>query len=105
MSGPSTGPPIWSPEATNDLTEIALYIGIEQDRPEAADRIIDGLTALCNKIAGNPTLGERVHEFPSLNLKRFSHRRRWVVYYRVKANRVQIVRVVDGARKISDLFG
>ena len=46
-----------SPEATDDLQEIWVYIA--NDNPIAADKLEDGIYAACELLAKNPRLGHR----------------------------------------------
>lgn len=52
---------IWSPDAINDLREIADYIAL--DKPKAARRWAQKLAALAEHAAALPFAGRRVPEF------------------------------------------
>jgi len=62
--------PIWSPVAEDDLRELAYYIGVEQQSPQGAQNLIDGIREKCELVASNPEIGERplARDFASFQL-------------------------------------
>jgi toxin ParE1/3/4 len=89
-----------SPRADADLDLIWLYIA--GDRPGAADRMVDRLIEHFALLAANPQFGEA---YPQLapDLRR-SHVGSYVVLYRPRQERVEIVRVIHGARDVEQEF-
>lgn len=89
-----------SPRAQADLDETWLYIAL--DRPAAADRVIDRLIEHFAVLAANPGIGE---ECPKLALGlRQSSVSNYVVLYRDRPSRIEIVRVIHSARDIEKEF-
>ena len=86
--------------ADADLDGIWLDIAVE--RPVAADRMIDRLGAAEDRLGHFPEIGQaRPDLAPGL--------RHWpvppyLIFYRVEAECVLIVRVVHGARDLASLF-
>jgi toxin ParE1/3/4 len=83
------------------LVDIHDYIA--QDRPEAARRLISRLYDKFAFLARFPEAGQRRPEFAGGDIRVFSAWN-YVVYYRVRANSVEIARVVHGARNTESLF-
>ena len=94
-------PAVWSPEAEQDLIEISSYWAREAS-VEVADDQLRGIDRAC----------ERLEEWPYSSRARdelVAGLRSLVVYpnvifYRVRANDVEIVRVIDGHRDIDRIF-
>jgi toxin ParE1/3/4 len=91
---------IKSPAATDDLLEIWLYIA--QDNLAAGDALIDSIDDKCRVLAEHPQMGRRRTELGS-DLHSFAEGR-YVVFYRVRSDGIEIVRVLHGARDIPRLF-
>ncbi len=89
-----------TPEADEDL--ISIWSFISQDNIEAADRAIDGLIAKFDLLAQNPKMG-RLRPELGRSLRSFTERR-YVVFYRLIPEGVEIVRVLHGARDIESIF-
>jgi toxin ParE1/3/4 len=90
----------FTPLALSDLEEILDFIGA--DRPDTAVRLVAEIREKCEFLAANPNAGERRPEISSVH--RCWSVRRWVIFYRVAAGRVEVHRVLDGARNLEGLF-
>lgn len=81
-----------SPRAGRDLTEIGEWIAV--DSPRAARKVTQALRALCFGLARAPA------RFPidaETGLHRAPHGA-YLIFYRIKPEEVQIVRILHGAR-------
>lgn len=87
----------FTPLAEEDLAGIFGHIA--QERPQTAVKMVGEIRRRCQLIADYPKIGERCAWISK------SHRRsvvrRWVIYYRVASNRLEIVRVLDGSRDVN----
>jgi toxin ParE1/3/4 len=90
-----------SAHAESDLAEIQLYIA--QDSPSAAKRLIDRLFKRFHFLGRFPEAGERQPHAGSGDLRTFSHGS-YVIYYRIRVQNIEIVRVVHGARDTASVF-
>ncbi len=89
-----------SARAEQDLLEIWLYIAAEN--PAAADRQLDRFEAAFTSLARNPELGPaRPDLAPAM---RYYVVGRYLILYQQNGASVEIVRVVHGARYLSDLI-
>ena len=86
--------------ACADLAETWLYIA--QDRPGAADRLMDRLNDHFDVLAANPQMGEDCPQLAA-NLRQTSVGN-YVVFHRPSPDRVEIVRVIHGARDVVEEF-
>jgi len=90
-------------EARDDLASIWEYIALENDAPEAADKIMDGLEGVFRQLGKHPLIGPRRPEFgPEL---RSFPQGNYVVLYRPTPENVEIVRVLHGARDVQAICG
>jgi toxin ParE1/3/4 len=94
-------PALWSPEAEQDLIEIWIYLA-----REASTAVADG------QLRDIDRTRERLEEWPHSGRMRDELLpglrsvavRPNVVFYRVRGEQVEIVRVIDGRRDIDTIF-
>ena len=91
---------VYSPRAQADLDEIWLHVAL--DNPAAADRLIDRIVARCQGLDGHPQLGPARPEIASE--ARALVVGDYLLLYRVDGFGAVIVRVVHGARRLTDMF-
>jgi toxin ParE1/3/4 len=87
--------------AEEDLIEIWNYIA--PDNLVAADRVLDRIETVCERLAENPRMGPARPDLAQ-GLRYFVSGS-YLVIYREAPGGVEIVRVVHGARHLPDLFG
>jgi toxin ParE1/3/4 len=87
-------------QAEEDLIELWLYIA--QDNPGAADCLLDEIEDKCTLLAANPQLGaarpDIAPECRSFPVGRY------LILYRLIPDGVEVVRVVQGSRRLEGLF-
>jgi toxin ParE1/3/4 len=91
----------FTPLAACDLDGILDFIAA--NRPLTAQAVVARLKAKCKLIASQPELGQRRQEFPG-DYRSFPAER-WVIFYRIVEDTVQIHRVLDGSRDFDSLIG
>lgn len=93
-------PIVRSPAAENDLIDI--WFAIATDSPLAADRFLDSIAERILQLAAFPESGPRRPdigaEVRALTIANY------LVLYRFAEDRVEIVRIVHGARDVWTLF-
>lgn len=103
MTGMARGrrPVIWSPEARSDLAEIWDYYAATGGKT-VANKIVHRIAATCRQLQRYPFAGRARDEIgPELrSLAANPH----VVFYRVKNDTAEIVRVLDGRRDLGRMF-
>ncbi len=91
---------ILAQQAKDDLIEIWLYIAA--DSPSAADIFIDYLYEQAKKLCSNSELGRKRDELiagiRSLPVKKY------LIFYRINKDNIEIVRVLSGYRDIDTLL-
>jgi toxin ParE1/3/4 len=94
-------PLIWSPEAIADLEAIRdFYAGAAG--PRIAEKMVREIAATCNAIEEHPFIGRARDEVRPGLRSLVSHPN--VIFYRVRNDVPQIVRVLDGRRDIESIF-
>lgn len=88
------------PRAEIDLAEIWEFIA--GDNPAQADSFLDRLDQSFHGLAGNPRMGRPRGEL-SQDLRSFPFGR-YVIFYLVVADGIEIVRVLHGARDLDAIF-
>lgn len=89
-----------TPVARDDLEGIWEYIAAEN--PQAATRIAQALMQKCRLLAENPLLGRQRDELAS-GLRSFPVRS-YVIFYRIAATHLEIIRILHAARDIDSVF-
>ncbi|MDP3410835.1 type II toxin-antitoxin system RelE/ParE family toxin [Bosea sp. (in: a-proteobacteria)] len=89
----------WSQQANDDLQSIWLWIA--RDSVGAAEAFLDRMIERIDILEQFPEAGPNRDEIGVG--ARALVAERWLVLYRVSADGVQIVRIVDGARDLSKL--
>ena len=91
---------ILSDLATEDLTNIWLYIA--DYSPQAADQFIEQIYQKCCLLTEAPGLGQKREEL--LPGMRSFPVKRYIIFYREKGSRLEVVRVLSGYRDLGSLF-
>jgi toxin ParE1/3/4 len=100
MAEPS-GSALWSPEAISDLNKIWDYYASVAG-PDAAEKIVREIDQVIRVIEEHPMAG-RSRDEVRVGLRSLATEPH-VVFYRIRAVRPEIVRVLDGRQDIEDLF-
>jgi toxin ParE1/3/4 len=87
-------------QADEDLIDLWGYIA--QDNPDAADRLLDEFESKFALLAGQPRLGV-VRSDIAPGLRHFPVGNYLILYREIDPG-IKVVRVVHGARRLSNLF-
>jgi len=91
---------IISDQAADDLDQIWRHIGI--DNPSAADKLVEVIYENCLRIKKNPEIGRNRDELlPGI---RCLGVKKYLIFYRIKNQAVQIVRILSGYRDLDSIF-
>ncbi len=90
-----------SPEAASELDDIWYYVAAEGGGVAAADRVVDAITGRFLVIASHPHIGRRRDDLRA-GLRSFVVKP-YVIFYRISADSVLILRVLHGRRDIAGL--
>jgi len=93
---------IISPEALQDMGDIRSYIAM--DNPEAADCVVQAFEASAALLATQPELGPCKPRLRGLRLWVVTEFPTYLMFYRVRDGRVEIVRILHGARDVKSLL-
>jgi toxin ParE1/3/4 len=85
--------------AEKDLDEIFEYVAT--DSLIAARRLVEKLEGTCSLFGAHPALGQRRPEFVG-EIRSFSTGN-YVIFYRVTVDRIEIARILHGARDYTGL--
>jgi|TARA_B110000967_G_scaffold114767_1_gene117458 toxin ParE1/3/4 len=90
---------IKSPTSEEDLIDIWLYIA--EDQPVNADRLLDRLNEAMIKLTEMPKMGvERSELIKGLRSYPLG---KYILYYRIKDNDLEVVRVLSSSRDIDSI--
>lgn len=93
----------WTVQAELDLEGILYYIAFNDRRLETAERVGKQMRDKCELLATQPHMGD---PRPDLGEGyRLSHFKRWIIIFRPMEDGIEVMRIIDGARDYSKLFG
>jgi toxin ParE1/3/4 len=93
---------LWSTEARADLSDIWDYYAKAAGQ-QSADNVVRRIEAGCRVLETHPFGGRGRDEIrPGL---RSITARPHVIFYRVRGDRAEIIRILDGRRDIGEVFG
>jgi toxin ParE1/3/4 len=87
-----------APKASSDLRQIWAYIA--NDNMAAAERVLERINEVLRLLVEQPEAGRRRDELGD-GLRSFATRTH-VVFYEVRENSVDVIRVLDGHRDIGE---
>jgi toxin ParE1/3/4 len=93
-----------APDVEAELDEIWYYVARESHSFEIADRTVDSIADRFVLLATHPHLGRRRDDDLRAGMRSFPVGE-YVIFYRVEADDVLILRVIHGGRDIEALFG
>ena len=91
-----------SEAALQEIADIVDYIAAVN--PDAADRARDAIFQACRRLAERPGLGHARPDLTELPLRFLTVWRRYMIAYRAREKRVEIVRVFGPGRDVSRLL-
>ena len=87
-------------QAETDLAEILDYL--DERNPRAAERLATAIDDRCTLLSQLPLMGRTREELsPGLRSLVIEH---YVLFYRVKATAVEVLRILHGARDIDTIM-
>jgi plasmid stabilization system protein ParE len=89
---------IWTPIAESELDEILYYIAIRSGRPEIAEQNYYAIRELAAEYARDGAPRFR-HPASPPDWFYFRHKR-WLIFYRLHADGIEVMRVIDGSRDL-----
>lgn len=92
---------IWSPEAEADLEDIWTYYAESSGR-EVANAIVRAIGDTCRMLEEHPRAGRERNEVRTDLRSALSSP--YVIFYRIRNDVPEIVRVLDGRRDIDEIF-
>jgi toxin ParE1/3/4 len=100
-------PAQWNPQAELDVEEIYWWIAIRDRRSLTAKKILREIRQVCDEYAeafvAGSVLGTARPDWGE-SYRAFTHKR-WVIVFRPIDDGIEIIRVVDGSRDFSRIFG
>jgi toxin ParE1/3/4 len=91
----------FSDVALQDIGAINDYL-FEEYASKLADQFLDALLRKCDRLVQFPEMGRKRDEL-SINLRSFPLQK-YLIFYRIALDEIEIVRVVSGYQDLSALF-
>ncbi len=93
---------ILSLEAFQDMQDIHGYIAM--DDPDAADRVVSAFEKQVTVLANQPELGLLKPKLRGLRLWPVTDFPNYLIFYRQREGRIEIVRILHGARDLPSIL-
>lgn len=94
---------IWTPLAEAELEDIVYYIAVENQRPLLAEQIACEIRDRAEYVAATSVLWQKHPGLPPDWY--YSLHKRWLIVFRKHESGVEVLRVIDGSRDFTRLFG
>lgn len=91
-----------SPEALQDMSDIHNYIAM--DDPDAADRVVLAFESNVALLTTQPEIGQLMPRLRGLHMWVVTEFPNYLMFYRLRAGIVEIVRVLHGARDLRSVL-
>jgi toxin ParE1/3/4 len=93
------------PEAVQDLIEIFTFVALN-DSIAKAERLVNSLESVCQKLEIFPERGHVPQEFLSLGIDKYLeiHFKPYRIFYEIDNNSVYILTILDGRRNIQEIL-
>ena len=93
----------WTPTAENDLEHVLYYIRVKGRQPLTARRNGEAILNAVSELASQEFPR---HQHPAAPEGWFYlQHKRWLVFYRLVADDIEVMRVVDAARDLPSVLG
>ncbi len=92
---------VWTPVAELELEDILFYIRVADRRPKPR-RIGEEIRDRAHQQAARPESGHE-HKAAPAGWRYFQHKR-WLVFYQVHPEGIEVMRIVDAARDLPALL-
>jgi plasmid stabilization system protein ParE len=89
----------WTQNAIEHLVNIYEHIAINS--PTYAKRMVDGITRRSEQIAEQPLSGRKVPEYQTEDIRKLIEKP-YRIIYRIKADQIDVLAVIHGARLLSE---
>lgn len=93
---------ILSLEAFQDMQDIHGYIAM--DDPDAADRVVSAFEKQVTLLGNQPELGQLKPKLRGLRLWPVTDFPNYLIFYRQREGRIEIVRILHGARDLPSIL-
>lgn len=94
------------PRATEDITEIATYLA--RSSPRASERFLVEVEEFLAALVQAPGVGSlwrtRSKRFAGVRVVTLSHFKKYVVFYRFDSDKLEVLRIVHGARNLTRIL-
>lgn len=91
-------------QAEEDFLQITNYFSVES--PAVAARFIDAVETICEIIAEHPEIGRNVDFIHQQSIRRLRIKgfQKYVLFYRLSEQKIEVVRMCHGSRDLPALF-
>jgi toxin ParE1/3/4 len=93
----------YSRHARRDLDQIWIHVAKESKSTDSADRLLDSIRDTCNRLGRSPYIGRKRDEDLASGMRSIPCGN-YLIFYRVNAGTVRIVRVLHGMRDMPTVF-
>jgi plasmid stabilization system protein ParE len=93
---------LWTPQAESDLDDILFHISVRDRRPQTGEQMYFEIRRLADEYA-EPNAVRHSHPLAPAGWHYFLHKR-WLVFYQLHVEGIEVMRVIDGARDLPPLL-
>jgi plasmid stabilization system protein ParE len=93
---------LWTPHAVRELDDILFHISVRDRRPVTGEQIYYEIRQLIDEYA-QPNAPRHVHPVAPPGWL-YARHKRWLVFYQLHPEGLEVMRVIDGSRDLPSLM-
>src|SRR5690349_19935709 len=93
---------LWTPQAEGELDDILYYIAVHDRPPQTGEQLYFEIRRLADEFADSSAARFK-HPLAPAGWHYFLHKR-WLVFYQLHAEGIEVMRVIDGVRDLPSLL-
>ena len=93
---------VWTPQAQSELDDILFHISVRDRRPQTGERLYFEIRQHADEFAQTHAV-RHFHPLAPAGWHYFLHKR-WLVFYQLHAEGIEVMRVIDGVRDLPPLL-
>jgi plasmid stabilization system protein ParE len=93
---------LWTPQAAEELDDILFYVSVRDGRPQTGESIYFEIRQLADEHAAS-TAARHSHPLAPRGWYYFLYKR-WLVFYQLHGEGIEVMRVIDGTRDLPTLI-
>ena len=89
---------LWTPQAQSELDDVLFHVAVRDRRPQTGEKLYFEIRRLADEFAESSAV-RLTYPLAPAGWHYFLHKR-WLVFYQLHAEGIEVMRVIDGVRDL-----